>query len=108
RARGVSCPAGTWCRGEARDEQRPCEERCDAALATGGGFFPLPSALTRRPPVCRAFGRALPAECGARGMPHSLGESFLSLGIALGLGLLVGLQRERARSALGGFRPFGL
>lgn len=41
-------------------------------------------------------------------MPHSLGESFLSLGIALGLGLLVGLQRERARSALGGFRTFAL
>lgn len=33
---------------------------------------------------------------------------FLSLGIALGLGLLVGLQRERSGSALGGIRTFPL
>lgn len=34
--------------------------------------------------------------------------AFVSLGIALGLGLLVGLQRERARSALAGVRTFPL
>lgn len=33
-------------------------------------------------------------------------EQFERLGIALGLGLIVGLQRERTRSSLGGFRTF--
>jgi uncharacterized membrane protein (DUF4010 family) len=37
-----------------------------------------------------------------------LSELFQRLGIALGLGLLVGLQRERIRSTLGGFRTFPL
>jgi uncharacterized membrane protein (DUF4010 family) len=36
------------------------------------------------------------------------GETYLNLGIALGLGLLVGLQRERAASALAGIRTFAL
>jgi uncharacterized membrane protein (DUF4010 family) len=35
-------------------------------------------------------------------------DSFQTLGIALGLGLLVGLQRERAASVLAGFRTFPL
>lgn len=35
-------------------------------------------------------------------------DSFLRLGIALGLGLLVGLQRERSGSPLAGFRTFPL
>jgi len=33
---------------------------------------------------------------------------FSSLGISLGLGLLVGLQRERTDSGLAGFRTFPL
>jgi uncharacterized membrane protein (DUF4010 family) len=33
---------------------------------------------------------------------------FQKVGIALGLGLLVGLQRERARSEVAGIRTFGL
>ena len=33
---------------------------------------------------------------------------FETLGIALGLGLLVGLQRESARSSIGGLRTFGI
>src|SRR5262245_24943812 len=37
-----------------------------------------------------------------------LAELFRRLGIALGLGLLVGLQRERAGSRLAGFRTFPL
>jgi uncharacterized membrane protein (DUF4010 family) len=37
-----------------------------------------------------------------------LAELFQRLGIALGLGLLVGLQRERAGSRLAGFRTFPL
>lgn len=37
-----------------------------------------------------------------------LEEVFSSLGIALGLGLLVGLQRERAHAHLAGFRTFAL
>jgi uncharacterized membrane protein (DUF4010 family) len=37
-----------------------------------------------------------------------LPEIFTQLGIALGLGLLVGLQRQRAGSALAGFRTFPL
>ena len=37
-----------------------------------------------------------------------LAELFRKLGIALGLGLLVGLQRERAGSRLAGFRTFPL
>jgi uncharacterized membrane protein (DUF4010 family) len=37
-----------------------------------------------------------------------LTQIFLKLGIALGLGLLVGLQRERAASRLAGFRTFPL
>jgi uncharacterized membrane protein (DUF4010 family) len=41
-----------------------------------------------------------------RGM--ELAELFQRLGIALGLGLLVGLQRERAGSRLAGFRTFPL
>ncbi|HAB19698.1 MAG TPA: MgtC/SapB family protein, partial [Verrucomicrobiales bacterium] len=35
-------------------------------------------------------------------------EDFLNLGLALGLGLLVGLQRERAGSLTAGFRTFAL
>ncbi|MEK6702980.1 MAG: MgtC/SapB family protein [Planctomycetota bacterium] len=35
-------------------------------------------------------------------------DIFASLIIALGLGLLVGLQRERTKSRLGGIRTFGL
>ena len=35
-------------------------------------------------------------------------EIFQRLGVALGLGLLVGLQRERAASRLAGFRTFPL
>ena len=37
-----------------------------------------------------------------------LTATFETLGVALGLGLLVGLQRERAASALAGFRTFPL
>ena len=37
-----------------------------------------------------------------------LTSSFQQLGIALGLGLLVGLQRERAASRLAGMRTFPL
>jgi uncharacterized membrane protein (DUF4010 family) len=37
-----------------------------------------------------------------------LHAAFIKLGIALGLGLLVGLQRERTASALAGFRTFPL
>jgi uncharacterized membrane protein (DUF4010 family) len=36
------------------------------------------------------------------------GEIFLELGIALGLGLLVGLQREHAAEDIAGFRTFAL
>jgi len=35
-------------------------------------------------------------------------ETFINLLVALGLGLLVGLQRERSASVLAGFRTFGL
>ena len=35
-------------------------------------------------------------------------EPFLSLGISLGLGLLVGLQREKSKSELAGIRTFPL
>jgi uncharacterized membrane protein (DUF4010 family) len=35
-------------------------------------------------------------------------DTFVRLGIALGLGLLVGLQRERTKKALAGFRTFPL
>lgn len=35
-------------------------------------------------------------------------DTFMRFGIALGLGLLVGLQRERAHSGIAGFRTFGL
>ncbi len=35
-------------------------------------------------------------------------DAFINLLIALGLGLLVGLQRERSASLLAGFRTFGL
>lgn len=41
-------------------------------------------------------------------MEQSLGDLFASLGISLGLGLLVGLQREAAASELGGLRTFPL
>jgi uncharacterized membrane protein (DUF4010 family) len=34
--------------------------------------------------------------------------AFITLGISLGLGLLVGMQRERANSQVAGFRTFGL
>ena len=37
-----------------------------------------------------------------------LGSVFVDLGIALGLGLLVGLQKERAESPLAGLRTFAL
>lgn len=37
-----------------------------------------------------------------------LQDQFLRLGVALGLGLLVGMQRERSGSALAGFRTFPL
>src|SRR5688500_7021169 len=37
-----------------------------------------------------------------------LADLLQRLGIALGLGLIVGLQRERSGSALGGFRTFPL
>jgi uncharacterized membrane protein (DUF4010 family) len=37
-----------------------------------------------------------------------LGEIFLDLAIALGLGLLIGLQKERAASPLAGLRTFAL
>src|SRR6266545_1655740 len=37
-----------------------------------------------------------------------LAEVFKQLGIALGLGLLVGLQRERTDARLAGFRTFPL
>lgn len=37
-----------------------------------------------------------------------LGATFLQLGIALGLGLLVGLQREHAATDIAGFRTFPL
>ncbi|MEZ5964207.1 MAG: DUF4010 domain-containing protein [Planctomycetota bacterium] len=40
--------------------------------------------------------------------PNDLRHAFVSLGIALGLGLLVGLQRQRAQSAVAGVRSFGL
>jgi uncharacterized membrane protein (DUF4010 family) len=39
-------------------------------------------------------------------MMASLGDVFLRLSIAVGLGLLVGLQRERTQSQLGGVRTF--
>ncbi len=39
---------------------------------------------------------------------HDLGHAFASLGIALGLGLLVGLQRQRAGSSIAGVRTFAL
>jgi uncharacterized membrane protein (DUF4010 family) len=35
-------------------------------------------------------------------------QTFQTLGISLALGLLVGLQRERAKSLIAGFRTFGL
>ncbi|HOY60716.1 MAG TPA: BREX-6 system BrxE protein [Verrucomicrobiota bacterium] len=41
-------------------------------------------------------------------MMADLTTTFESLGIALGLGLLVGMQRERAASRLAGFRTFPL
>lgn len=41
-------------------------------------------------------------------MNTPLEQVFLKLGIALGLGLLVGLQRERAQSPLAGIRTFAL
>lgn len=41
-------------------------------------------------------------------VPADLSDVFLHFGIALGLGLLVGLQRERAASLLGGVRTFAL
>ena len=37
-----------------------------------------------------------------------LGTTFMDLAIALGLGLLVGLQKERAESPLAGLRTFAL
>lgn len=37
-----------------------------------------------------------------------LSDTFMDLAIALGLGLLVGLQKERAESPLAGLRTFGL
>jgi uncharacterized membrane protein (DUF4010 family) len=37
-----------------------------------------------------------------------LSDTFMKLGIALGLGLLVGLQKERAESPLAGLRTFAL
>ncbi len=37
-----------------------------------------------------------------------LGDTFLDLAIALGLGLLIGLQKERAESPLAGLRTFAL
>ena len=37
-----------------------------------------------------------------------LGQAFASLGISLGLGLLVGLQRQRAGSSVAGVRSFAL
>lgn len=37
-----------------------------------------------------------------------MSESFINLLVALGLGLLVGLQRERSAPVLAGFRTFGL
>ena len=39
-------------------------------------------------------------------MMTDLTTTFETLGIALGLGLLVGMQRERAASQLAGFRTF--
>jgi hypothetical protein len=35
-------------------------------------------------------------------------ETFITLGIALGIGLLIGLQRERTEDRLGGIRTFPL
>ena len=35
-------------------------------------------------------------------------DSIVTLGISLGLGLLIGLQRERTESRLGGIRTFPL
>src|SRR5687768_8258037 len=35
-------------------------------------------------------------------------EVYITLGISLGLGLLIGLQRERAEARLGGIRTFPL
>jgi uncharacterized membrane protein YhiD involved in acid resistance len=40
--------------------------------------------------------------------PLALNDIFLRLGISAGLGLLVGLQRERARSEVAGIRTFAL
>ena len=37
-----------------------------------------------------------------------LGTTFMNLAIALGLGLLVGLQKERAESPLAGLRTFAI
>src|SRR5688572_10602790 len=37
-----------------------------------------------------------------------IGEIFQRLSVALGLGLLVGLQREQAQSRIGGLRTFTL
>ncbi|HEX4955164.1 MAG TPA: MgtC/SapB family protein [Thermoanaerobaculia bacterium] len=42
------------------------------------------------------------------GNPADLPDFFVRLGIALGLGLFVGLQRERGRSLLAGVRTFAL
>jgi uncharacterized membrane protein (DUF4010 family) len=55
------------------------------------------------------LGKISPA--GPAGYPFSgmtAAEAFQSLGISLGLGLLVGLQRERSGSRVGGFRTFAL
>ena len=35
-------------------------------------------------------------------------DAFITLAISLGLGLLVGMQRERSNSQVAGFRTFGL
>ncbi len=55
--------------------------------------------------LCTLYGPALP-QCysGAVELP----QTFLYLGVALGLGMLVGLQRERSVSILAGFRTFPL
>lgn len=50
--------------------------------------------------------RHLPSLCAVR--IDAMTEQFQNLGIAVGLGLLVGLQRERAASVLAGFRTFPL
>lgn len=42
------------------------------------------------------------------GFDGMLGSIFMDLGIALGLGLLVGLQKERSESPLAGLRTFAL